>query len=360
MIGVRIDVVAVMPAAFAFLCRARGDFHAVGVGCDHARLRGDQHEAQVVAQRRQQGLGIGTGVQGDFGLQRRADAAGDAHGFQLLLHLGAHGADAGPALEQIGFAGLRRQVVPGMQEHRVVACQLRPHFLAGERQDRRHPARERVRQVVQRVLRGTPCAAVGAAGVEAVLQDVEVEAAEVFRAEALQLLHDEVEFVGVVMRLQFALQLARQRQRVAVDFQPVLDRQRVRLGIEVGQVGEQEFQGVADPAIAFHHALEDLVRDGELARIVGGRHPQSQDVGAVLVHHLLRRDDVALRLAHLVALAVDHEAVGEQGAVGRAAVGGAAGEQATTGTSRDAGPSLPDTGRPDARARGGASARRRG
>ena len=182
--------------------------------------------------------------------------------------------------------------------------------------------------VKQRILRGAARAAAGAAGVEAVLQNVQIETAEVFRAEALQFLHDEVEFVGVVVRLKFALQLACQGQHVAIDFQPVRHRQRMRHGVEIGQVGEQEFQGIANAAIAFHHALEDFVRDRQFAGIIGGRHPQAQDVGAVLVHHFLRRDDVAFRLAHLVAAAVDHEAVGQQSPVGRAAVGGATGEQA--------------------------------
>ena len=58
---------------------------------------------------------------------------------------------------------------------------------------------------------------VGAAGVEPVLEDVEVERAEVLRAEGLQLLRHQVELVARVVRGHLLLHLRGQRQRVAVD-----------------------------------------------------------------------------------------------------------------------------------------------
>src|SRR3569832_108497 len=122
--GVSVDVFAVMPAALAIFRRARRDEHAVGLGCDDARLRSEQHEAQVVAQGCQLGLGGGAGMQRDLGLLRGTDAACDSHGFQFLLRLGTYSADAGPALELVRFLGLCRQRVPGVQEQRaVLACQ---------------------------------------------------------------------------------------------------------------------------------------------------------------------------------------------------------------------------------------------
>jgi hypothetical protein len=163
--------------------------------------------------------------------------------------------------------------------------------------------------------------------VQAVLEDVEVEAAEVFGAEGLQRLDDAVELVAFVIGDAAFLQLAGQRQRVAVDFQPLVDRQHVLAGVEIGGIGEQEAQRVADAAVAFDDALEDFVGNRQLAGVVGRRRPQAQDFGAHLVRHLLRRDDVALRLRHLVALAVDDEAVRQQRLVRGAAVDGAAGEQ---------------------------------
>ena len=58
--------------------------------------------------------------------------------------------------------------------------------------------------------------------------------------------------------------------------------------------------------------------DPEIGRVVGGDHPEAQNVGAELLHHLLRGHDVAERFRHLPSLLVEHEAVGEHRLVGRA------------------------------------------
>ena len=72
--------------------------------------------------------------------------------------------------------------------------------------------------------------------------------------------------------------------------------------------------------LALHHALEDLVRDGEFARVVGRGHPQADDLGAHFAAHVLRRHGVAQRLGHLLALAIDHKSVRQHGFIGRAPV----------------------------------------
>ncbi|MNS60074.1 hypothetical protein D3C72_930530 [compost metagenome] len=97
--------------------------------------------------------------------------------------------------------------------------------------------------------------------------------------------------------------------------------------VVVGQVRQQEAQRIADAAVAFHHALEDLVRDRQLARVVGRGHPQADDLGAHLVGDVLRCHGVADRLGHLAALAVDGEAVRQQRLVGRLAVQHRRGQQ---------------------------------
>ena len=134
-----------------------------------------------------------------------------------------------------------------------------------------------------------------------------------------------------VARVQFAgdflLHFLGHHQRVAIDLAQALVRHGVFHRVEIRQVGQQEAQRIADAAVAFGHALEDLVGDRQLAGVVGGRHPQAQDVGAQAVVHLLRCHHVALGLRHLQALAVYHEAVGQQLLVRRAADGGATGKQ---------------------------------
>lgn len=327
MVGVLADVRAPVPAALALFVPRRGDLDAqvVGVGM-HGGARDDQHETQVIAQAGQDVVVGRVGVQVHFGLQRRADGAGRTHLFQLALHLRADGAQARPLGGQGLAVGKWRQRVIDLGEDgdaRGVgllgqrrAGQDLPGFLGGEREDGRHQLEQRLGDVEQRGLRRTARGAAGSRRVQAVFQDVQVERAEVFRAERLQAGDGGMEIVAFVVALDFGLHLRGHRQRVAVDFEQLAIRHGLADRVEVGHVGQQEAQRVADAAIAFDHALEDLVGDRQLARVVGGGDPQAQDLGAERIGHFLRRDDVADRLAHLAALAVDHEAVREQALVG--------------------------------------------
>eukprot|EP01038_Epipyxis_sp_PR26KG_P019063 gene19061-biopygen5908 len=81
---------------------------------------------------------------------------------------------------------------------------------------------------------------------------------------------------------------------------------------------------VAAPVVLSGCASQNL--DG-YARVIGAGHPQTQNFRAHFVGNLLGRNDIAHRLAHLAALAINHEPVGEQGFVWRHAVDHAAGQQ---------------------------------
>ena len=136
-----------------------------------------------------------------------------------------------------------------------------------------------------------------------------------------------MELEPVVVGFALRLQLPCHGQCITVDFQPVLDFEHVARRVEVGRVGKQEAQRIADPAVGFDDALENLVGDRQLARVVGSRHPQTENIGAERVGNLLRGNHVALGLRHLQALAVDHEAVRQQCLVWGTAVHGAADQQ---------------------------------
>ncbi len=97
--------------------------------------------------------------------------------------------------------------------------------------------------------------------------------------------------------------------------------------IEPGQVGQQVTRGIAQTAVDVGGALEDFVGDVHLLPIVGGRDPQPQHVRAKVLHNLLRRDDVALGLGHLLALGIDREPVGEHLAEWRTVMDGNRGQK---------------------------------
>src|SRR5450759_4737963 len=272
------NVITIMPAALAFGVRARGDDHRFiggrGDWREH-RAGGDQHEAQIVLQRLQPRQLASPRTDLDFGLQRGADFPGDTRLLQLFLHFGADAADFPPALEQFRRITRGREFVPGVREHGLVlaAGGHGPDLFRGKREDGGHQPHQALQDLVQRVLRRASCLRVLAGRVQPVLENIEVKPAQILGAETLQLLRHEMEIVIVVVAHHFLLQGLHERERIAVDLQPLFERQRVRLGVEVGGIGEQETQRVADAAVALDHALQDLVGDRQFARIVGCGHP---------------------------------------------------------------------------------------
>ena len=97
--------------------------------------------------------------------------------------------------------------------------------------------------------------------------------------------------------------------------------------VEAVERAQQIAQGVAQAAIVLGMELQDLGADPLILGIVEPTDPQAQDVGAVLLHHLLGRHHIAEGLRHLAALLVEREAVGQHRLVGRAAAGAAAFQQ---------------------------------
>ena len=129
-----------------------------------------------------------------------------------------------------------------------------------------------------------------------------------------------VEIIAIVIGLHGSLQPTRHLNGVTVDLQHLVHRHAVGDRIKIVSISQQKAQRVADAAIAFDHALENFVRDRQLARIIGIGYPKTQNLGAHLVGHFLRINDIADRLRHLTALAIHHEAMGQQSLVRCAAI----------------------------------------
>ena len=226
-----------------------------------------------------------------------------------------------PARHEVNLVFDLGKPVIGVNEDGVLArLKCLPRLLGGEAEYRGHEAKQAPGDVVERVLRRAPRGRIRGARIQAVLEDVEVERAEVLRAERLQPRDRGMELELLAVGEDRGLQLGGERGRIAVDLQPILDRHRVPLRIEVRGVREQEPQRIADAPVAFHHSFQDLIRDRQLARIVRRRDPQAQDLRAERSGYLLRLDRVALRLAHLAAFPVDEESVSQKAPVRRHAV----------------------------------------
>ena len=192
---------------------ARTSACALGVTRDRQRRRPratrgrrrDQHEAQVVAEARERvvarrrGAAIATSACSDepivprLAQRPRAPSARRRAPRRMRCPL-ADQRRRRPAAAGNASVQVWQKIVASSGLHDA------PRLLGGERQDRRHQPQQRVADRAR--ARSAPSAARALSvprRVEAVLQHVEVEAAEVLRAERLQPLHDEVELVARVV-----------------------------------------------------------------------------------------------------------------------------------------------------------------
>ncbi len=174
------------------------------------RLAGDQQEPQLVVQRREPLRLLARCEYFDLGVERRADLPCRSQPLQFTRHIGLERderrpIDVGSPLRTGG------KLMPGVEEDGFVARtgQKAPNLLGGEAQDRGEPAHHGIGDVVHRRLRGAARQALGTGGVEAVLDDIQVKAAELDHAEIVHLLVDVVEFVVAEGRHDIVLQRER-------------------------------------------------------------------------------------------------------------------------------------------------------
>ena len=133
-------------------------------------------------------------------------------------------------------------------------------------------------------------------------------------------------------------------QHQPFELRHLLMRDRVT-GLEMVQRAEHPADRVAQLAVGLDGVLQDLRTDALVVGIIGRADPQPQNIGAGILHHLLRLDGVAERLRHLAAVLVQREAVRQHHVVGRAAAGAAAFQQRGMEPAAMLVASLPDTSR---------------
>src|SRR5881628_1408725 len=103
--------------------------------------------------------------------------------------------------------------------------------------------------------------------------------------------------------------------------------QGVAMRIVISQVAEKKARCIAYFPINLTKLSQNRLGYTDIFLIILTGHPQAQDLRAVLLDDFLWRHDVAGRLRHLIAFAIEHEAVREHGLVRRAPVSGDAGQQ---------------------------------
>lgn len=117
----------------------------------------------------------------------------------------------------------------------------------------------------------------------------------------IRALHHFVEVVRLIGFKNIFLRRFRAAYRPAIEHNHLFRLHHVFYRIEPVQVRQQEARGVTNTTIAVSSTFQDLIRDRHFAGVVGRGHPQTQNVRAQFVHHVLRRNGVTDRFGHLTA-----------------------------------------------------------
>ena len=314
--GVGADGGQHLPAAAALAAVRGTDLDAQLITLGHAHLRDEERVGQRSGIHLREEHILVRDDQIHLGLKALADGLVGAGLLQRAVDDVAHGGDARPLGhlvlgECIGRVGLGHLVEQDVAP--VVARAVRhrqPDLIAGEGEDRGEHLRHRVEDQEQGGLRAAAGETVRAVAVQTVLDDIEVERAQVDDAEVVDGVGDGVELI-VVVPAEHLLD-----QTVQAGDGPLVQLEHVRRGnelvrIEADEVVEAELARVAELQIVLAQLLEDLVGAADVDVVVGGACPQAQQVGAVLVEDLGGIHAVAQRLVHGLALAVHRPAVGD-------------------------------------------------
>lgn len=113
----------------------------------------------------------------------------------------------------------------------------------------------------------------------------------------------------------------------AVQLQHLVKRNCVSFIVKVVGVAQNVTDGVTNLTIYLRQLLQNLGGNADICLVIRGSGPQADDISAILLNYVLRNDDVAYRLRHLAAIAVNYVAMGQYSFIGSAALNGNRGEQ---------------------------------
>ena len=213
-----------------------------------------------------------------------------------------------------------------MDRAALVAIAVEPRLVRGEGEDRREPESHAAENLLDRRQRGLARHARRRIAVERVLADVEIERRQIGGHELRQRRDHALVVVGRIGVAHGPVELREPVQHQPLQLGHIVKGNRCR-SVVMRERPQHPADGVAQLAVGLDEGVDDLLADAQIVGIVRRRDPQPQDVGAGLFDHVLRRDHVAERLAHLLAVRIEHEAVRQHHVEGRASARAAAFEQ---------------------------------
>src|SRR5208282_2107560 len=184
--------------------------------------------------------------------------------------------------------------------------QMLPNFFTGKTQNGRQQTDHGFTDAPNRSLGRTAAEGVGGVSVEAVLDDVEVEGAEIDHAEMIHAVIDPVKSKLFVPVANVAGEGPSLAQHVLVKRLELFKRDGAGLRIEIVEIAERVLeQFVTNLAVVFRDALHQGFRSDDVFTEVDRSCPQSHDLSAEAAGDVNRVHIVAARLRHSLAFFVE-------------------------------------------------------
>src|SRR5690606_27252323 len=124
----------------------------------------------------------------------------------------------------------------------------------------------------------------------------------------MQRREDAAEFEAIGVLADQDVEFGKAMQHPALQLRHLLNRDPLRL-VPAVKITEDETQRVAKAAVAVNLPLHDLITNAHVVGIVRRDDPETEDIGAMILDDLLRRNDVAEGFRQLAALPIHDEAV---------------------------------------------------
>ena len=323
MLRIRTHRVVVKPAALALLSVSQrgGDKKALGVpghfafaALHNLHLRNNEGRRQLFFHSLQLLVKLVAAGQGDLGVGGLANLLGGPLGLQSLQHIVPHPIDPIPlGVECVGnrnvHLGGHLIEEDALHVQLLGSRQVLPDLLGGEDQDRSHQPGQRGQDVVHGGLSRPAQDAVPLLAVQPVLDDIQIEAGHFHHAEVVDGVEGDVIIQSIISRPCLIVQLVQPLISPLVQLCQLIGGDPVGVGIEAVQVTQDIPGGVPDLPVRLRQLLQNVVGKPDVGVIVGRSHPQTENVGAVLVDDLVGGDGVTEGFVHGTALAVHDPAV---------------------------------------------------
>ena len=159
--------------------------------------------------------------------------------------------------------------------------------------------------------------------VQAILDNIQVEARHIHHAEVVDGMEYNVEIKGIIACICLVDQLLQPHQCPPIQLCQLVIGYAVRIRVEalaVAQVAQNKPGSVPDFLVRIGQLPQNFLGDPDVGVIIRGSHPQPENVCSVLVGDLTGINAVAQGLVHGFALTVYHPAVGADILVRRTAL----------------------------------------